>query len=196
MKNLISLIASIGILLAVPPVAAMEVEGFQVPESIQLEGQSLLRNGVAIRRLAVFKMEVASLYLTSPQNSLQGVTAAKGPKSLRLVMLRDAPSQLLSRKFVHDFQSVSTPVEWNALTNEVTALNAMFAATGGISKGDVVTLDWLPEKGMSIALNGKSLSAQPLNNELVYQIILRIFLGPDAQAAARDQLLGLKPIES
>lgn len=195
MKSLTSLIACIGFLLAVQPVAAVEVEGFQVPESIQLDGQPLLRNGVAIRKLAVFKMEVASLYLTSLQNSLEGVTAVKGPKRLRLVMLRDVPSQLLSRKFLHDFQSVSTAVEWGALANEVTALNAMFAATGGISKGDIVTLDWLPEKGLSIALNGKQLSAQPLNNELVYQIILRIFLGPDAQASAREQLLGLKPVE-
>lgn len=193
MKILISLIASVGFLLAVPPVAAIEIEGFQVPDSIQMEGQPLLRNGVAIRRLAVFKMEVASLYLTSLQNTLEGVTAAKGPKRLRLVMLRDAPAQLLTRKFLHDFRSVSTAVELNALTNEVTALNAMFTSTGGISKGDIVTLDWLPEKGLVISLNDKPLSAQPLNNELVYQIILRIFLGPDAQAVARDQLLGLKP---
>lgn len=84
MKNFKLLIASVGFLLSVQAVAATEIEGFQVPESIQLEGHPLLRNGVAIRRLAVFKIEVVSLYLTSLQNTLQGVTDVKGPKSLRL----------------------------------------------------------------------------------------------------------------
>ena len=145
MNSFKSLIACAGILLAaVQPVAAREIEGHQVPESIQLDGHPLQLNGVGIRRLAVFKIEVASLYLTSSQNTLEGVITAKGPKSLRLVMLRDVPSKLLSRKFMHDFQSVSTTVEWNGLTQEVAALDGMFAATGGISKGDIVALDWLP----------------------------------------------------
>lgn len=196
MKRLMHWILCCGLwVAAATQVMAVEVEGHEIPESAVVDGQVLLLNGAAVRKFTIFKVEVAALYLKAQRNTLEGVVADRGPKRLRLVMLRETPVNLMVRKFMSDFESFSTPAEWKAMTQERAVLESMFVSTGGINKGDVIAVDWVPGKGLCVSHNDKPLPGV-VANETAYQIILRIFLAPEAQANARDRLLGIKPMGS
>lgn len=184
--------AAAGMLLALPA-HALELEGYPVPASISLGGRTLVLNGAAVRRFSIYKVEVASLYLPARQATLEAATALAGPKRLQLVMLRDARSDDIARKFMSDFRAVSQPGEWNNLMNEMAALGSMLH--NNVKKGDVLTIDWLPGSGLVIARNATPLSDKPIASELMFRIIMRIFLGPIAPEDARLKLLGVKPNE-
>lgn len=179
-------------LLAAPQALALELEGYTVPDSISLGGRPLVLNGAAVRRFSIYKVEVASLYLSARQATLEAVTTLQGPKRLQLVMLRDTRSEDIARKFMSDFRAASQPAEWNTLINEMVTLGSMMHKS--IQKGDVLTIDWLPGTGMVISKNGTALSDKPITSELMFRIIMNIFLGPIAPEDARMKLLGVRPI--
>lgn len=172
---------------------AVEIEGHLIPESVQLGGRPLVLNGAAVRRFAIFKIEVAALYLAERQSTVEAVSAAPGPKRLRLVMLRSVSADDLHRKFISDLRSVGAPAELGQLEREIAAIGDMFRKVT-LREGDVITLDWLPGSGFVAAHNGRALSAAPLAPELLYRLVLRIFVGPDASREPRERLLGLKSI--
>src|SRR3954466_14267217 len=69
---------------------AAELEGVQLEDRAQVDGQSLQLTGMAVRTRVFFKVYVAGLYL--PQKAANAQTAIEGPgaKRIVLVMLRDA----------------------------------------------------------------------------------------------------------
>ena len=184
-------IASLLLVMAAASAAATEVDGHTVPDAIQLSGHPLLLNGAALRRFAIFKVEVAALYLTEKATSLEAVNAADGPKSLRLLMLRDVSNGDLNRKFMSDLRAVASTAELEALAPGIAALDAMFRGFD-VRKGDVISLDWLPGQGLVVTRNGTALGSVAISSERLYGVVLRIFLGPKADEEARDRLLGLK----
>jgi hypothetical protein len=69
-----------------------------------------------------------------------------------------------------------------------------------VVKGDVVDLDWVPGRGWMAEHNGKQLQADAggdvaINNELAFQIYMRMYIGPHAPAELRNGLLGLTKLK-
>lgn len=172
---------------------AVELEGHNLAPTIQLSGRSLILNGAAVRRFAIFKVEVASLYLEQRQSSLEAVASDPGAKRLRLVMLRRVSAEDLHKKFMGDLKSVSTAGELSQVKHEIDVLDESLRNVA-LQPGDVITIDWLPAKGMVTSLNGRALSDSATGTELLYRMVLRIFLGPNAARTPREKLLGLQPI--
>jgi hypothetical protein len=81
------------------------------------------------------------------------------------------------------------------LINEIGQVGAAYSGVKRVSKGDVVNLDWLPGTGWMCYINGKQLTIEgasdAINNELVYQIYLRMYIGPSAPEELRNGLMGL-----
>lgn len=167
---------------------ALELEGFPIPDSEQVQGERVVLNGAAVRRVAFPKMDVAALYLPERQQAADAVVALPGVKRMRVVLLRDVPSSLLARKFRSDLVGVSTSQEWDQVARDVDLLVASFGGVA-LQRGDVITLDWQPGAGLVPAHNGRVLAA-PIGAELLYRLVLRIFVGPSADAEIRAHLLG------
>jgi hypothetical protein len=170
---------------------AATLEGVEVSDSAKLAGETLVLNGAAVRRFSIYKTEVASLYLPSKQNTLEGVTGQSGPKRLQLVALRDIRSDDVTRRFMVDFRAASTQQEWSHLINEMAQFGHLLAHNA--KKGDIFTLDWIPDKGLMVTKNGMALADKPMLNDLMFRIVMRIFLGPQAPVEAREKLLGRQP---
>lgn len=183
-------IAALLLALAAAGAAALELEGLPIPDSEQVQGERLLLNGAAVRRVAFLKMDVAALYLPERQRAADAVAALPGVKRVRVVLLRDVPSSLLARKFRSDLVGVSTPQEWDQVLRDVDVLVGSFGGVA-LQRGDVITLDWQPGAGLLPSHNGRTLAA-PIGGELLYQLVLRIFVGPSADAQTRAHLLGLE----
>jgi hypothetical protein len=172
---------------------AYELEGYPIAPSIQLAERALVLNGAAVRRFAIFKIEVAALYLERRQSTLEGVASDPGAKRLRLVMLRQVNAEDVHKKFMGDLRSVSTMSELAQVKREVGLLEDSFRSMS-LRPGDTISIDWLPGIGMITALNGHPVSDAKIETELLYRMVLRIFLGPDAARGPRERLLGLHPI--
>lgn len=172
---------------------AATLEGIEVPGSISLAGQNLVLNGAAVTRISIFKADVVSLYVPARKQSLEGVGDQPGPKRLQMVRLRDARGDDIARKLISDFEAASAPAERNNLINEMVQLGGMLSNRA--NKGDVLTLDWIPNQGLVISRNGVHLSEKPIASELLFRVLLRIFLGPKAPEDTREKLLGRRPWE-
>jgi hypothetical protein len=157
---------------------------------MEVAGQPLLLNGAALRSFLVFKVDIATLYLAAKQTTLDGVVKQPGAKRIRLIMLRDLSAYELQKHFMADFRAASVHTEWVTMIPEVDALRSWFNQVR-VKKGDVLTLDWVPKVGLTATHNGKTISEAPIGNELVFNIILRVFVGSKADPAARAKLLGV-----
>jgi hypothetical protein len=174
--------------------AAVELEGVKVDEAVTASGTHLVLNGAAVRKRGFFKTDVTALYLPEKSTSPDAVYHPRGPLRIVLYLLRDIPTSLASRFFVSDFKQVATDAEFRQLINEVGRTGALYGNLNRIAKGDVVVMDYVPGKGMTINFNGKPLTDTPWRNDLYVEVYLRMFVGSTVPDDFRKGLLGLTPL--
>jgi hypothetical protein len=185
-----------------PAHAAVELEGVPLEETITVHGQKLVLNGAAVRKRGYFKADVTALYLPEKRTTAEPIFKLNGVRRIQLNLLREFTSSTISRIFIADFKQNSTDAEFKQLINEISQVGAAYSGVKRVSKGDVVNLDWVPGKGWMCYINGKQLvldagsvpnasSNNAINNELAYQIYLRMYIGPAAPEELRNGLLGL-----
>ena len=176
--------------------AAVELEGVELPESVMAYGQKLLLNGAAVRKRGYFKADVTALYLPEKRTTAEAVMKLNGIRRIQLNILREFSSSTISRIFLSDFQQSATDEEFKKLIEVIGQVGAAYANVKRVQRGDTVNLDWVPGKGWMAMHNGKALTgdgagAVSINNELAYQVYLRMYIGPNAPEDLRNGLLGL-----
>lgn len=193
----ITLVAAAALLCAPSAWSAVigDVDGVPVEDSYSVDGAKLLLNGAGVRKRAYFKTDVSAIYLTEPRNTPEGIENAPGPKRLQLVMVKDITGSTISRYFIADFQAVATEAEFKQLINEIGLLGEIYSKIRQVNKGDVINIDWTPGKGVHSTINGKPLMVSGnitpyLNNELLYRVMLRMYIKASGSAEMRDNLLG------
>lgn len=173
---------------------AADLDGTLIPMTTHVAGADLPLNGATVRKRGYFKAEALGLYLPGKASSVEAAMKLKGPKRLHITILRDLDGSTISRYFVSDFKQSSTEAEFKQLINEVGQIGAIYGNLHRVNKGDIVTIDWVPGKGMIPSLNGKALSA-PIANELMFEVSLRMSAGPNAPADTREGLMGQRPLK-
>ncbi|HIV71947.1 MAG TPA: chalcone isomerase family protein [Candidatus Aquabacterium excrementipullorum] len=177
--------------------AAVELEGIEIEETITAYGKKLVLNGIGLRKRGYFKADVTALYLPEKRTTPEAIMKLDGIRRIQLNILREFTSSTISRIFIADFKQVATDDEFKKLIDVVGQIGAAYANVKRVAKGDVVNLDWVPGRGWMATHNGKQLAgdgtvdAMAINNELAYQIYLRMYIGPHAPAELRNGLLGL-----
>jgi hypothetical protein len=102
---------------------------------------------------------------------------------------------LPARKFVDalkgGIRENSSAAEQHALTGRVEALEANLLTLRQRKKGDTITLDWLPDSGTLVVLNGKA-KGKAIPGADLYRALLRVFLGdhPTNAGLKKALLLG------
>ena len=143
-----------GLVLAVLLVAggaqAKVMAGVKLPETIQLQGQDLLLEHMALKKLLFFDVYVWGLYLGESPKSLQEAIASQKPKQLQLHFRRDLKRDQLAeafRKFLTKSPSLKS-VEMRKHSEQlVRSLRA-------VRKGDSLVITYIPEKGLQISGEG------------------------------------------
>ncbi len=181
---------------ATPARAAVEIEGVQLEDSVVVGGRKLLLNGAGLRRRGYFKADVTALYLPERRTTPESILKLDGPRRIQLNLLREFTSSTISRIFISDFKQAATDDEFKKLIDVISQIGAAYSNVKRVVKGDVVNLDWVPGKGWMAMHNGKILTGDSngpvaINNELAYQVYLRMYIGPNAPDELRNSLLGL-----
>jgi hypothetical protein len=176
--------------------ASIDVSGVPLEDTVTVGGQQLHLNGAGYRKRGYFKIDVTALYLQQKANTLEAVENAPGAKRLELVIQQDLTGSQASRYFLIDFEASATPAEFAKLITEVSQVGDIYSALPKIKKGDVVTMDWIPGKGLIANLNGNLLTPHGatspyMNNELLARVMLRMYIGGKTPAELHDNLLGI-----
>jgi len=159
-------------------------------------GVPLHLNGAGFRKRGYFKIDVTALYLQQKATTLDAVENAPGVKRVQLVIQQDVTGSQASRYFLIDFEASATPAEFAKLITEVSQVGDIYSSLPKIKKGDVVTMDWVPGKGLIATLNGNALTAHGapspyINSELLAKVMVRMYVGGKTPAELHDNLLGL-----
>jgi len=176
--------------------AAVDVSGVTLEDTVTVGGVPLHLNGAGYRKRGYFKIDVTALYLPQKLNSLEAIENAPGPKRVQLVIQQDITGSQAARYFLIDFEASATAAEFTKLISEISQVGDIYSSLPRIRKGDVVTMDWIPGKGVIATLNGNVLSAHDtpspyINSELLARIMLRMYVSGKTPAELRDNLLGL-----
>ena len=186
MKFKITLLATI--LFSLSAFAA-EVSGIKIPDSAKVEGQDLKLNGAGIRTRFFIKVYVAAMYLEQKISATDAVLANKGVKRMALHIMRDLNADVFSNALQDGLKANNSPQELAKIEDKVKEFSGIMAAVGGVKKGDVVQLDYLPVSGTRVVINGDSKGT--ISGEDFFRSLLKVWLGEQPiDADLKKNLLG------
>lgn len=184
------LIAMVFVLLAGSAVAAVELSGIKLDESIELHGSKLQLNGAGVRYKAIFKVYVAGLYLGTKAASPEEVLAASGPKRMSITMLRDIDSSELGKLFSRGIEDNMDRAGFSKLVPGVLRMSKIFFDHKKLMQGDKFTIDWIPGTGTVLTVTGEQ-QGEPFKEPEFFNALMRIWLGPvPADWKLKESLLG------
>jgi Chalcone isomerase-like len=167
----------VAVLLLMPVVASSaQVAGIELDEQATVGGRELSLNGAGLRRRVFFNVYVAGLYLTEKRQSAAEVLALAGPKRISITLMRDLSVRKLVDGLTGGVRGNSSPEEHKAVKSRVEEVAAMLLAVQQAREGDVITLDWLPDAGTLVSVNGE-VKGLAVPGDDVYRALLGIWLG-------------------
>ncbi len=172
------------------PVAAREVAGVALPETLSLHNDAtpLALNGAGVRRKFFFKIYVGALYLPRRATTAEAVFAQTGPKRVRMVFLYDTVSrEKLAEGWNDGFAANQDSAALTRLRARLDRFNALFP---DLRRGDVVDLDYLPARETTeVWIN--NVLAGSIDGADFNRALLAVWLGAEpADETLRAALLG------
>ncbi len=174
------------------PVQAQPVEreGVKLEATASLGGATLQLNGTGVRTRAIFKVYVAGLYVPQKATGAAALLAQKGPRRMALTMLRNLDADSFAGALNDGLRNNHTEAQLAAFKPQIDALNAALKAVDEVKKGDAVNLEFTPETGTRITVNGQP-KGPAIPGEDFYTAVLRIWLGDKpADGDLKKGLLG------
>jgi len=168
--------AALTIAVAAAGAQVVEREGAKFEPTLQLGGAALTLNGVGVRTRAIFKVYVAGLYVAQKSNSAAAVLDQKGPRRMALTMLRNVDADTFAGALNEGLQNNLSEAQFAGFKPQIEALNAALKAAGEAKKGDAIHIEYLPESGTRVTVNGQPRGAS-IPGEDFYAAVLRVWLG-------------------
>jgi hypothetical protein len=170
---------------------AAEVSGVKVADTARVgAGPELVLNGLGVRSRMMFDVYAAGLYLTEKKTNAADVLALGGPKRVSLTMMRDVGADQLAESLIEGIKLNSSPAELEKMKAQLDELMATMKAVGQAKKGDLITLDFAPDVGTRVGVNGKEVG-KPIAGADFYRALLKIWLGDKpVQDNLKKALLG------
>jgi len=155
---------------------AAEVAGVKVDERAKLGSSELQLNGAGVRTRLFFKVYVGALYLPERKSSATEVLALRGAKRVSMALLRDLTARQLTDALEEGIRANSSEAELAALKERIEALVATMKEIGSAKEKTVITLDFLPESGTRVTVDGEP-RGKTVPGEDFFVALLRIWLG-------------------
>ncbi len=168
---------------------AVEVSGVKVPDVAKVEGQELMLNGAGIRTRMFIKVYVGALYLEQKASTTDAILVDKGVKRMALHIMRDLKADVFSGALQDGLKANNGAAELAKIDDQVKQFNGIISGLGGVKKGDVVQLDYLPVAGTRIVVNGDTKGT--IGGEEFFLSLLKVWLGEKPiDADLKKSLLG------
>ncbi len=152
------------------------VEGIKLEPGVQVSTAALQLNGAGVRVRAVFRVYVAALYVPQKSTDTGTLLAQKGPRRVAITMLRNVDAETFAGALNDGLRANHSEAQLIGFKNQIEALNATLMAAGEAKKGDVIHIEYLPDTGTRVTVNGQP-RGTAIAGEEFYTAILRIWLG-------------------
>lgn len=159
-----------------PVCAQITAEGQTFPATDEVASQPLQLNGVGLRAVAWLKGYAAGLYLPRKTRVASEVLDMGGPKRLQIRMLESVDSREFTKAFQRGVKRNSSEAQMDRLTARAAAFSATVDGLGKLNKGDRIDLDFVPQQGLVLRVNG-AVKGGAVAGEDFYAALLRVFLG-------------------
>ncbi|MGH8735196.1 MAG: chalcone isomerase family protein, partial [Burkholderiales bacterium] len=179
------------LLLLAFPLRAAELEGVTLEDRVQVDGQELQLNGMALRTRVIFRVYVAGLYLPSKTRSALAAIAAKGAKRIVLVMMRDANAEQFVLAIEAGLRDNHSEAQLAAVKAQTDSLLATIRGIGQARRGMHIVLDYFPSQGGTQLFVDGPPRGRLMPGEEFFRALLRIWLGDKpVQDDLKKALLG------
>jgi hypothetical protein len=161
-------------LAATAPAVAASKAGATLPDSVQVDGKSLVLNGLGLREATFLKIDVyvAGLYVEK-KSSDAAALMAPGTKQLVMHFVRSVGKADIVKSWQEG-------VEKNAKSQAGAVkerFERVYAVMNDVAEGDEMVLTEIPGKGVTFALKGKDLVTIP--GEDFAKVLWSIWLGAE-----------------
>ncbi|HNC52722.1 MAG TPA: chalcone isomerase family protein [Accumulibacter sp.] len=173
--------------------AAVEVAGVKFDDKTRVGTGELVVNGAGVRKKAIFKVYAMALYLPAKTGDAAAALTARGAKRISIVLLRDLSAKQFVDALQEGMASNHSDAEMGALKDRLQQFSDAMLATGEAKSGSSVLIDWLPESGTRLTVNGQA-KGKDIAGEDFYRALLAIWLGnKPVQDDLKQELLGKSP---
>lgn len=170
--------------------AAVDIAGVKYEDKMKLGATELPFNGAGMRAKLFLKVYTIGLYLPEKKVAAADVLALGGPKRMHIVTLRELTAEQFADALVGGIRKNHTEAEVAALKDRIEEFRLAILSVKTAVKGTVIDIDWLPESGTRLSVDGKP-QGKDIAGEDFYRALLQIWLGPKpAQGDLKDALLG------
>ncbi len=163
-------------MVAAPSAGAATLEGQRFDDVVRLADRELQLNGLGVRAVFIIRAYVAALYLGDRTSAPQEVLSQPGPKRLQMRMLMEIGAPDIKKALVDGMQKNVSEAQWAAMQDRVAQFSRTIEAIGVARRGDTITLDYVPERGLLLAVNDVPQGSAIAGTDF-YNALLEIFVG-------------------
>lgn len=170
--------------------SGVEVKGVKVPHQVTCADCPLVLNGTAVRKKYGFSVYVAALYLNEKTRDHQHIMERDLlGKRVNITMLREVGTDTFNSTIQKNIDSNFSAAEKQGFSDELKKFFACFDGGSELKKGSVINIDYVPESGTMVTVDGCVYDAIPGKD--FYHAILRLWIGKPPQESLKTGLLGL-----
>jgi len=184
-----SSILLLGLTLSSFTVTAMEIEGVEIPDTLTLTNidTTLVLNGAGVREKFFMDIYIGALYLESRTSDVKAILKDSGAASVTMHFLYSEVSKdKITDGWVDGLKENTSQTKMKMLEDNLTAFNKLFRT---VRKGDVIRIDYLPDSGTQVRINGEWRGTVEGND--FFRSLLSIWIGENpVTSSLRKDMLG------
>ena len=143
---------ALSLTLAATVAEAKTVAGVNLPDTVSVNGQTLVLNGAGIRKKLFIKVYVGGLYLTAKQNNATTIMASDSARRMVMHFVFGVSKSQISEAWEEGLED-NTP---NASAEVKNNFKTLVSWMEGIDKGHEIVLTYMPGGGTTVEVNGKA----------------------------------------
>ncbi len=133
------------------PIVAGTLAGVTLPDTMDVDGQPLVLNGMALRKKVIFKVYVAGLYLPAKEKDGVKILTSDGARCTVMHFLRSVSAKQVNEAW-YDGLEANTPGYSAQLKGQFDALAALMES---FKDGDKLVFTYMPGVGTEVKVKGK-----------------------------------------
>jgi hypothetical protein len=149
------------------------VSGVTMAQTIEIDGQTLYLNGMALRKKFVVKVYVAGLYVATPSSSAEAILGADAPRQMILHFISGHGTKKKMCGAWNDGLEANTPDATAELKQQFAELCEMMV---DIKDGESMVITYVPGTGTRIDIAGTDRGT--IQGKDFADALLRCWIGP------------------
>ena len=160
-----------------------------IPSRVSIGEKNLVLNGHKMRYKWGFEVYEAGLFLSEKCKCEKKImTENREPKRVHITMRRDVESEKFTGSIQESINGNFTGTEKKKFASELKSFLGSFSIFPTLKKDTVIAIDYVPQTGTVITVNGKK--TEPIPGDEFYHCVLRFWIGNPNQESMKPGLLG------